>query len=277
MFEFLYRITDFQVFLVVSVASIIVSIIIVTVVRHYKLITLRYKDDPALGNASAMIGIIYGVLVGLTALHLINDISYTEDAVQREANAVANILRDIRWVTSPINTEIQTDIRRYLVEVINIEWPLMEKGASIDQTGDTIIDHMGDSVIQYSHLNHANTFIIQDMLEEIKTLYDARQQRIHMSFSSLNSEMWIVLLIGTFLTIAINFFLRMSFFLHIIAVSASALMASSMIFLVVTLDRPFQGEFVIEPDAMKSLLTTLDKTQQSTVDSISSLQMKPVQ
>jgi hypothetical protein len=59
--------------------------------------------------------------------------------------------------------------------------------------------------------------------------------------------------------IGINFLFGMNLYMHILTTSASALMASSIIFLLLTLDKPFQGEFVIEPDAFKALLTYINR------------------
>ena len=80
-----------------------------------------------------------------------------------------------------------------------------------------------------------------------------------MSFSALNSEVWVVILLGTILTIGINFLFGMNFYLHIFTAIAVGLMASSMLFLLVTLDRPFRGEFVIEPDSLAAVLQFIEK------------------
>lgn len=258
MFDIFYNMNDFQIFLVSSLLTVLISIFFVFILRR-KFLKLNYRDDSALGNVSSLIGIIYGVLAGLTALYLINNISYTADAVQREANAVANLYRDTTWIKPPMQQTMQTQIKSYLNEVISTEWPLMKHGKSLPPQGDQIINALSDLIIQYSQTTQpSDTLIVKDMLEEIKTLYNARQQRIHMSFSQLNIEIWIVILIGSFLIIGINFFLKMRFYLHVICIGATALMVSAMFFLLVTLDRPFQGEFVVEPDALKAILNHIN-------------------
>ncbi len=261
MLDLFYNMTDFQVFLLFSLVAIIISTLLVFVLRRFGYLRLWYRDDTALGNVSSLIGIIYGVLAGLTALYLINNISYTADAVQREANAVANIYRDSSWIKQPAKEMMQTQIKNYLHEVIFVEWPLMQHGKTLNTDGDHIITMLSDELIQYGRLEPTEGLIVKDMFDEIKTLYNARHQRIHMSFSQLNMEIWIVILIGSLLIIAINFFLKMSFYLHILAVGATALMVSAMFFLLVTLDRPFQGEFVVQPDALQSILATIEKPQ----------------
>lgn len=257
MFDFLYEIPDIYLFLLLNVFFISLSIAGVFLVRRFTRIEVRYRDNPVLGNVVSLIGIIYGVLAGLTALYLINNIGYTADAVQREANSVANIYRDSQWLDEPVKTILKDSIKNYLEEVINIEWPLMERGKKLSSKGEESINSIASVINRYRYTHVSEALVMQDMLNEIKTLYNSREQRIHMSVSRLNSEMWIVILIGTILTIGINYLYKMKLKLHIISVSAAALMASSMIFLLLTLDRPFQGEFVIEPTALQFVLSTI--------------------
>jgi len=257
MFNFLYEIPNAYLFLLLNIFFISTSILGVFLVRRFMQVEVRYRDNPVLGNVVSLIGIIYGVLVGLTALYLINNVGYTADAVQREANSVANIYRDSRWLDDPVKTEIKTTLTNYLNEVITIEWPLMKSGKILSSDGENMINRIANEINSYIRAHPSDALVMQDMLEEIKTLYNSREQRIHMSFSTLNSEMWIVILIGTILTISINYLFKMKLKLHIISVAATSLMASSMFFLLLTLDRPFQGEFVIEPTALQFVLSTI--------------------
>jgi hypothetical protein len=133
------------------------------------------------------------------------------------------------------------------------EWKEMKEGHRVSNQGDLIIDHMADQIYLYKGNGHSEALVVPDILQEVKTLYNARQQRIHLSFSALSPQIWLVIIIGTILTLAINYLFGMNFYLHIVSVSAAALMAASIIYLLITLDRPFQGDFIVEPDAFKEL------------------------
>lgn len=259
MFNYIFQMSVLKVFILVSCLSIIISILAVFLVRRFIPIDLRYKDNPVIGNVSALISIIYGVLVGITALFLINNITFIDDAVQREASAVANIYRYSEWFKEPTRSVIQNETKRYLKHVIQAEWPAMRQGKSISNEGERMIDNIANEVRLYSQsqINNAQLAVLPIMMDSIRNLYNARATRIHMTYSALNPEIWLVVLIGTLLTIGINYLFGMNFYLHLISVSVAALMASSMVFLLATLDRPFQGEFVVEADTFKTLLMTV--------------------
>lgn len=254
MLDYLNGFSDMGLFALLSLISITVSIIAIFIVKQFIPLHVRYKDDPVLGNVSSLISIIYGLLVGLTSLYLINNISATEDSVQSEANSVANIYRESHWLKQPYQDYIKLQLVGYLHKVIEVDWPLMRSGKDVTSDGDRFIDHISDELRQYNLANNSDVVIAQDMLESIKTLYNARQHRIHLSYTSLNPDLWGVIVLGTILTICINYLFGMNFYLHIFTMTAAALILSSMIFLLITLDRPFQGEFVVEPTAFKKLL-----------------------
>jgi hypothetical protein len=254
MLSFLSQLPDFYLFLGISVTFIVVSITATLIIRLTTPAHTRSRDNAVIASTSNVISLIYGVLVGISALYLINNNNYTADAVQREANAVADVYRDSRWLPEPLKTKVQNKIKIYLTQVIQEEWPMMQKGKRITHKNDRVIDSIMGEVIQHSSLNNTEGILQKDILMNLKNLYDARQQRIHMSYSVLDPELWVVILIGTILTLCINYIYDMNFYIHLVTITAAALMTASMIFLLIALDTPFQGEFIIQPNAMRSVL-----------------------
>ena len=250
-FNYLYQTHEVALFVLLSLFFMSVSICALFVVRRFVPLKLRYIENPVLGNMSALISIIFGVLAGLIALYLINNISETGTAVQREANAIANLYRDSRWLKEPMRTSIQNDLKAYIERVVHVEWPRMQRGEAITHNGDINIDSISEHLRLHPLNNQADILIVKDMLEEIKSLYNSREHRIASGDSALNPEIWIVIIIGTILTISINYLFGMHFYLHVITVCAATLMCSSMLFLLYSLSRPFEGEYVIEADAFK--------------------------
>lgn len=266
MFNFLYQIPDTYLFFILSFSTVIISVTAIHYTRKYIPFDLRYRDNPMLANMSSLISIIYGVLVGLTALYLITNISTTSEAVVREANAAADFYRDTRWLQEPARTNVQQLIKSYVEKVINEEWPKMVAGVAVDHVNDDIVDKITDELQQYKVNDYADLLVLRDMLSDVKALYDARELRIQMSYSELNPAIWSVILVGTILMIGICYLYSMNYYLHIITTSAISIMASAMIYLLISLDRPFQGEFIIESDVMKSVLLQINNSKNPPVN-----------
>lgn len=255
MLDYLYKLSDLSIFVILAVITITVSVLSIFFSKRYILYRLKYRDNATIGSISSLIGIIYGVLVGFIALYLIDNNDHATDAVLREANAIANIYRHSQWLREPVQSELKGQLETYIDKVTRLEWPLMRGGKDVDVAGDYIIQNISNILKTYKSMNATDNFILQDLLTELKTLYNARHDRISMSSAQLSPEIWEVILVGTILIIGINYAFRVNFYLHLFAISAFAIMAASTLFLLVTLDRPFQGEFAIEPDAFQTLLT----------------------
>jgi hypothetical protein len=253
----LYSLSDLQVFIILVAITIALSLFAVFITKRYISHKLHYQDNATVGSISGLIGIIYGVLTGFICLYLINNQDHASYAVQAEADASANIYRSTGWLPQPAQANVANDLKNYLSLVINKEWPLMRDFKNADQGGDPIIKKMFDDLRTFIPATSSDSTNLQNLMTQINELYNARHQRLSLSSSQLSPELWEVILMGTILIIAINYAFKVNFTLHLYAVTAFSIMAASMIFLLVTLDRPFQGEFVVTPEPMKEVLTSM--------------------
>jgi hypothetical protein len=259
MFEFLFQMNDAPLYALVTGFFIVTSLIGITLVKWIFPLEWRYSDNAAIGNTIAVLSIIYAVLVGFTALYLINNNSATDDAVQREANAVSDIYRDSKWLKQPARHQLHDIVKNYLHEVVDIEWPLMKQGRNIDlDKGYDLVEQLTDVLINYNTTVTSESLLLHDLLDEVRALADARQVRIHGSYGELSPELWFVIVITTFLTLAMNYIFGMNFYLHIASITSISIIMASMMFLLITVDRPFQGEFAIDPDSFQQILTYID-------------------
>ena len=258
MLDYLYQANDVTLFFIICSFFMLISLVALFLIKWYFPLHLRYQDNTVIGCASALIGLIYGVLAGFATAHLISSSNFAIDALQREANAIVDLYRDSRWLTQPEQAHIQAQVKEYLAEVINVEWPLMNHGERIPHQGSFIIDGMSAELSHYKIKNNSDSAVLSDMMSVIRNLYDARQQRILASYTSLSGSIWVVIMLGTILTLCISYLFGVNFYLHIFTVMASALMMSSIIFLLISLDKPFLGSYAVGPEVYHSLATIID-------------------
>lgn len=258
MFDFLVQLPDYYIFAILLAISIPFSILAIVLVKRYIPHGVRYNDNAVLTCTCSLVSLIYGILAGLIALYLINNNNYTADAVLREANSIANIYRDSKWLKEPAQTQIKLSIKNYIQEVINDEWPLMSGGKTIDTQGDLLINKLSDVLQAYVVTDNVQSLVVGNILTEIKSLYNARQQRINMSYNQLSQQIWMVIVLSSILILLSTYLFGVNFYLHLFASASAALMVSSLIFLLITLDRPFQGDFSINPDGLRSVLNFIE-------------------
>lgn len=259
MLDFLYRISDLSVFLIIAAFIIVFSLLLIILNKIFIFYKFNYKDNTPTASIASLIGIIYGVMVGFLCLYLLNNQDHASNAALNEGIAAANIYRESKWLKEPVQHQIQADLKTYLEKVITVEWPAMSEGKSPDRSDGDIINKMSNELMHYSIITQGDAIIVTDLLQEIKSLFKGRQERVQMSQTQLSPDLWLVILIGTILIIVINYAFRVNFYLHIFSITAFAIMATSVVFILVTLDRPFQGEFVVEPTAVRAVLDFMNQ------------------
>ena len=251
--SFMYTLPDFIVFFILVAFTVAVSIVFIFVNKKIIYRKLHYRDNAAISSISALIGIIYGVLVGFLCLYLITNQDHASQAVQQEANALENIYLQSTWVKQPLRDVLHQDLLHYIDEVVNKEWPVMNSFKKLGLEGDRLILKILDDVKKFEPKTNAENIVFDNMSRSVNELSNARHERILMSYAALAPELWEVVLLGTVLIIAINYAFRVNFYLHLFGTFTFAIMAASMLFLLVTLDTPFQGEFAVTADSIKDV------------------------
>ncbi len=251
--NFMYTLPDFGVFFILVAFTVVVSFACIFINKKFIYRKLRYRDNAAISSISALIGIIYGVLVGFLCLYLITNQDHASQAVQHEANALENIYLQSTWMQQPSRDVLRQDLLNYVNEVINKEWPIMSSFKKIGLAGDRIILKILDDIKKFEPKSNSENIVFDNLSRSVNDLSNARHERILMSYSALAPELWEVVLLGTVLIIAINYAFRVNFYLHLFSTFAFAIMAASMLFLLVTLDTPFQGEFAVTADSIKDV------------------------
>lgn len=250
MFEFVYAYSDLTGFLFFCALTIIFSISIIMLSRHAIFNRLLHDDNVITASVASLIGIIYGVLAGFIAVYLLGFNDHASAAVVNESNAVANIYRDSKWLEQPTQKHIQEYLKLYVNYVIDVEWPEMSKGSSPHGKNHQYINLISEQLHHYKIVTPSDNVIVADLAQEVKSLFNAREERIESSEATLSPEIWFVLILGTILIIVINYAFRVNFYLHLFTTTVFSIMAASIFFLLVELDRPFQGEFAVSPHTM---------------------------
>ena len=260
MIDYLYQTTDLYLIFILCSLSILTSIIALFFIKRYWPAHLRYQENEVIASTSALIIVIFGVLSGFATQYLINNNTFASDALQREANAVVNLYRDSLGLQDAYKVQIKKEINQYINYVLDKDWPLMNKGQTVSDEGGFIIDKISADLTHFKMTSASETQIVGHMLTQLKELYDARRARIEASYASLSNEIWIVVITGTILSLMASYLFGVNFYLHIFIVTAASLMTASILFLLISLDKPYQGSYVVGPEVIQHAQTIINKT-----------------
>lgn len=253
--EYIYNLPSLLLFSLISITFILISFGAIMLVDKRLPVSFRYDQNPAIVSVSAIIGIIYAILIGFTVLYELDNYNKADNAEKDEAKTMFSIFRMARSLPEPASTAIREQISKYAYNVINNEWPAMAQGKRVDDTGITIITtiaHQMHSIKNSPNAPASSMDALNTIAIDINALFDDHQERVTKSHKAISANLWFVLLLGSLLTIAINFLLGIEFRLHLICTVAICLMVSAVLYLIITLDRPYRGDFSIQPDTFQS-------------------------
>ena len=194
-------------------------------------------------------GVFYGITLGLIAVGAWQTHSETDTRVSQEAASLGAIYRDVSTFGEPERSELQAILREYADFVINRAWPEQRRGR-IPAGANQILDRFQIRLTSFEPPTRRQEITLAETFREYNTLIEHRRLRLQSVTNGLPGTLWIVLLAGAAVTIAITWFFTYERRSTIIwMVSLLGALVGLLIFLTAAMDNPFRGSFSIGPDA----------------------------
>ncbi|HYD61176.1 MAG TPA: hypothetical protein VEC35_12505 [Noviherbaspirillum sp.] len=207
------------------------------------------------------IGINYAVLVAFIAVAVWGSFDKATDVASKEAELVGDIFRDARGLGDPVAGPIREHLRNYVTIVIEEEWPAMAR-TETPRAGWKPLEDIQDLMVAYRPQHGGQAAYMQEVLHQLNELRDARRDRLAAAESGVEPVVWIIVLIGTALTVGFTFLLGMpSLRMHMLLTDGFTAATMLVLVLVIAFDWPFRGELQVAPSMFKSVqenITALD-------------------
>jgi hypothetical protein len=206
--------------------------------------------------ASSIVGLVYGIILAFTVIVVWEQFERAEEHATIEAAHISALWRDAELFAPADRERVRRQLRLYVESVINDEFQTMaaEKGPH-PRTGALYRDIWRIYFSVQPGQNNAQVAFHQQSVVELNELDRARRIRLLDSANELPPPMWLLLVIGTIITIGL-IYLHSSRHAGVqIAVTASvALLLLYSVMMVAILEHPFSGPVHVTPAAYKSLL-----------------------
>jgi hypothetical protein len=196
---------------------------------------------------------IFGLLVAFTTAGIWHDTSQARSAVQREAQALENVVVLSAAAPRTLQDDLRQQVRAYIHQVQTVDWPLMSDRAAMDSSGYDASDKI--LVTMLDHLSHTlaeqPTPLLTATLGQLIELRNARVARLSFSSAGATGSQWFGMIFLAFcalLSVAATHvhdarMLRLS-------TSIYGLVVGAAFFIVLAHDRPFVGEISVQPIAL---------------------------
>jgi hypothetical protein len=208
----------------------------------------RHSHNEVVGYYLGAVCVFYGITLGLLAVATWQTYSDLEARVGQEAAAVGTLYREVSTFPEPNRTELQSDLRQYVRQVIDVAWPQMRRGIVPQEEGVTL-SVLQTHLTQFEPATEGKKTIYAETYRGFKQIAELRGRRLQGVQEGLAGPLWVVVLAGAFLTIAVTWFfdLRSQSMHSWMTVFLSALLGL-LIYLLGALDNPFRGEISVSPE-----------------------------
>lgn len=262
MIDFLLSLPLWALAVVLNVWLISFALLSLWAVRRWILPRLHINNDASLFlGAAAMQSamVLYGLVAALTAVSVWTRHSQVSDTVSREATAIAIVWRDLGGYPQRERDSMRELLRGYTIQVIEEAWPVQRQGR---------VPHMG---VEWLNRFQAPLFAFEPTSESQKILHAqtvdayngfvlARNARLDAVHTELPGVMWFVLLPGAMgcLLLCLCFPIEDARFQAIVMTGLAGFVAM-VLFVIISLDRPFEGPMAVGADSYQLIHDQLMK------------------
>src|SRR5215210_1918503 len=227
----------------------------------------RQEHNDVAGFLYAVMGVVYAVLLALLVIAVWEQYQKANEAVESEANGVAEVAWLAYRLPEPEHHQLQEDARSYAQEVVEEEWPLMEQGLGGVQSlpeGWDLIDDIRATLQDVEPSTVAEQELYAEGLDRISRFGDARRMRVVAAKEGLPGVLWAVLVFGAVVTVGFTYLfgLRNSWAHRLMVMSLTAVIAL-VLFTVGVMEHPFSGGVHLEPDAFELILERFETSKLS--------------
>ncbi|QJR09262.1 hypothetical protein DSM104443_00299 [Usitatibacter rugosus] len=262
MIDFLFSLPLWALALVLNVWLVGFSLASVWAYRRWILPRLRIATDSSLFFAAATMQsgmVLYGLVAALTAVSVWSTHSQVKDTVSREATAIGGLWRDLGGYPQIERDAMRDVLRGYTNQIIQEAWPEQRQGR-IPRMGVEWLDRFQVKLFAFEPTLESQKILHAETLGAYNRLVEARRQRLDAVGTGLPGVMWFALLPGAMgcLLLSLFFPVEDGRFQAILMAGLSGFVAM-VLFVIISLDRPFHGAMAIPSDSYQLVYDQLMK------------------
>jgi hypothetical protein len=262
MIDFLFSLPLWALAVVLNVWLMGFALASLWALRRWALPQPHLHTDASLFFAAAVMQsaiVLYGLVAALTAVSVWNKHSQVTDIVSHEATAIASLWRDLGGYPQRERDAMREVLRGYTNQIIQEAWPEQKQGR-IPRAGVEWMDRLLGQLLVFEPTSEAQKLLHAETLSAFNRMHEARRQRLDAVISRLPGVMWVVLLPGAMgcLLLSLLFPLESTRFQAILLLGLAGFMAM-VLFVIISLDRPFHGAMAIPADSYQLVYDQLMK------------------
>ncbi len=208
-------------------------------------------SNDLVGHYISAFGVLYGITLGLISVAAWENFGEVEDLVSQEAAAVGALYRNVDCYPEPIRAELTEMLRAYTRQIIDVSWPEMRRGI-VPLGGHPLIIRLQERLVQFEPTTEGQITQHRESLYRFNQMVELRRLRMDCVEWRLPTILWVVVLAGSMMSFVLTWLLVVEDeTLHNVLTSVMATLLGFLIYFLLTLDLPFEGQHSVGPDSLE--------------------------
>ena len=222
----------------------------------YKLISKYKREDmkEPTNNLFRVVGMLFSLMLALAFSEVIADQRTIRNAVQRETVAISDIFEVLKMFDIERTRDIRTNLVDYSQAVIDDDWPALADDRLGKRPG-VLKRQLAEGVINLEAANPAQEKMLSYIMADIDALSDYRVVRLDSALAKPPVFIYVIVF-GFLVTMACFGAYRPQAPLVVLAFLYTVFVGL-VLYLVLAMSDPFQGNFGVTPAPFEYLVETL--------------------
>jgi Protein of unknown function (DUF4239) len=218
------------------------------------------KHHEVAGYLLTVVGTMYSVLLGLIVVNVQGKFDQARQMAETEANCCSDLWNYCRGLPGEVRYTIRVPLKEYYVSVRNEDWEASAAGKT-RELSVPYYQAMWRAIAAYQPQTNRETACYASILENMKSLADARRYRMVARRRLLSPIIWMVLITGCVLTILFSYFFWVDSARTQIALTLFVTLFIALNMLLVRLfENPYRKEFLVKQGAFALRADLLNPT-----------------
>jgi hypothetical protein len=206
-------------------------------------------------NLMQVVAAYIGIMIAFAGVVVWQDFGDAQTAVHEETAAAAQLYRNLETYGDE-TVAARQDLRAYVRSIVADEWPQLREGKASDKTEATLF-RLFQAIGEIRPKDNRDSAIYQAAFSNLNDLVIYRRDRLEHSQSGIPILLWITGLVGSLFVVAYASVFTPSR-LNVIMISGVSITLGLVFLFILTVDRPFKGEFSVSSRELSDLSAKFD-------------------
>ena len=202
-------------------------------------------------NVLSNFGVLYGILLGLTAVAAYQNWSQVNANVTKEASAVLNLYQEVGTYPAPHGQNLRWLLREIVRYEIKYEWPLLKEGVTFTEDAAARIEAFQERLLAFEPQTKTEELVHAEAIRQFNSFMEQRRLRIYSASISIPPALWYVVIAGAIINMLLVWQIDTNLLNQLFLGGLLAFFLGAMILLIAILDKPFKSRAGISPAALE--------------------------